>query len=64
MMVKIFQAKGAAKIGELESEINNWLYDVGAAVKNSHTDVATCVVTEPETGKTSQRVIVTVWYDN
>ncbi len=64
MMVKIFQAGGATKIGLLEAEINNWLYEVGASVANTRTDLSTCIINDAETGKTSQRVIVTVWYDN
>ena len=64
MMVKIFAAAGVKKLPQLEAEINSWLYEAGIAVKDIRTDVTTCTVTETETGKTSQRVIVTVWYDN
>ena len=63
MMVKVFQATGATKIGQLEGDINNWLYEIGASVANTRTDVATCVATDGETGKQNQRVIVTVWYE-
>jgi hypothetical protein len=64
MMIKIFQATGATKIAQLEADINDWLYDVGSAVAATRTDIATCVVTDAETGKQNQRVIIAVWYDN
>ena len=64
MMVKIFPATGVKKLAQLEVEINSWLYEAGVTVKDIRTDVAICSVTEADTGKASQRVIVTVWYDN
>jgi hypothetical protein len=64
MMVKIFPAAGIKKLPQLEADINTWLYEAGVMVKDIRTDVTMCTVTDVDTGKASQKVIVTVWYDN
>lgn len=59
MQVQIFQASGAAEIGGLQKQINNWLGQPYWGV--SHTDIAMCEVGD-EGGDRFQHLVVMIWY--
>lgn len=63
MLVKIFQAQGAAEIAEIEGKINAWLADLPKHGEIRHTNTALCGVGTASPGDQPQSLVVTVWWD-
>jgi hypothetical protein len=61
--VKIFSTNGAETFSNLEKEINDWLSGQGAHVVPVNSQTAICAVPDSAGGKSSQSLVIALWYE-
>jgi hypothetical protein len=63
MLVRVFQAEGAAEIAKIEARINAWLADLPNHAQIKQTNTALCAAGAVSVGEQPQSLVVTIWWD-